>query len=395
MIHVCYAVSDKKGNYTKYVGASLCSIFENTKEWVTVHFLHDYTLSTDNRRLLMQLVRSYGQQIVFYDFEKLFKKRFQDFEAGNMWMKAYIKPGVSQATWYRLLVGEALPKVDRLIYLDGDTIVNMDIAELWNEETGANGLAAVPDTVIQEGHFSHMVKKGLCEESRYFNAGVLLLDMEKYRQQKQLLERGAEFLKENTLVDYLDQDVLNYFFHKDCRILPEKYNTLVSWEFAHKRENVGACIYHYAGKCYAIDAVNNYHRLFLTYLTKTPWCNADFLGNLARQIHQANRSLMLAYANFIAGMHRIIIGEEQEKEKLTKMMMLKEGEKFYTLKEFNAKGLRLEPHEVIIFFIKPEDYEKVKKNLEQGGVLEGVHFLNGNLFLYRDGSQDAKILREA
>lgn len=395
MIHVCYAVSDKKGTYTKYVGASLCSIFENTKEWVTVHFLHDYTLSTDNRRMLMQLVRSYGQQIVFYDFEKIFKKRLVEFEKSNAWMKPYLKPGVSQATWYRLMMGEVLPKVDRLIYFDGDIIVNLDIAELWQEKTGKNGLAAAPDTAIQEGHFSHMVKKGLCEEERYFNAGVLLLDMRKFRQEERLLERGAEFLKENELIDYLDQDILNYFFNKDCRILPEKYNTLVSREFVHKRENVGACIYHYAGQRYAIDAVNNYHRLFLTYFTKTPWCNADFLGNLARNIHQVNRSLMMSYANFIAGMHRIIIGEESERENLAKMMMIKEKEKFYTLKEFNKKGLRLEPNEVIIFFIKQEDYEKVKKNLEAGGVMEGVHFLNGNLFLYRDGSQDAKILRES
>ncbi|MBR1695554.1 MAG: hypothetical protein IJ709_09180, partial [Selenomonas sp.] len=161
MIHVCYAVSDKKGTYTKYVGASLCSIFENTKEWVTVHFLHDYTLSTDNRRMLMQLVRSYGQQIVFYDFERLFKKRFEALDADNEWMKPYIKPEVSQAICYRLVMGDAISKVDRVIYLDADTIVNLDIAELWAEKTGKNGLAAVPDKVIQEGHYSRMVNKGL------------------------------------------------------------------------------------------------------------------------------------------------------------------------------------------------------------------------------------------
>ncbi|SFT61245.1 Lipopolysaccharide biosynthesis protein, LPS:glycosyltransferase [Selenomonas sp. GACV-9] len=395
MIHVCYAVSDKKGNYTKFVGTSLCSLFEHTNEWVTVHFLHDYTLSTDNRRMLMQLVRSYGQQIVFYDFERLFKKRFEELETNNEWMKAYLRPGVSQAIWYRLVMGEALAKVDRVIYLDADTIVNLDIAELWTEETGKNGLAAVPDKVIQEGHYSCMVKKGLYPEERYFNSGVLLIDMEKFRQEEQLLERGAAFLRKHELVDYPDQDILNYFFGKDCRLLLERYNTLVSWELTHKQENVGACIYHYAGQRYAIDAVNNFHRLFLTYFTKTPWCNADFLANMARNIHQVNRSLMLGYANFIVGMHRIIIGDEKEKDNLTKMMMLKEKEKFYTLKEFNAKGLRLETNEIIIFFLKPEEYERVKKNLAECGVIEGVHFMNGNIFLYRDGSQDAKILRES
>lgn len=395
MIHICYAVSDKKGTYTKYVGASICSIFENTKEWVTVHFMHDYTLSTDNRRYLMQMVRSYGQQIIFYDFERIFQKRFADFEKYNEWMKQYLKPGISQATWYRLVMGEALERVDRVIYLDADIIVNMDITKLWNEEIGENGLAAVPDTVIQDSHSSVMVNKGLYPEERYFNAGVLLIDLKKYRKEEKLLERGAEFLKENEVVDYLDQDVLNYFFGKDCRLLPEKYNTLVIWEFIKKRENVGECIYHYAGQRYALDAVNNYHRLFLDYFAKTPWCNADFLGNLARQIHQSNRSLMLGYANFIAGMKRIIIGDEKEKDDLTKMMMIKEKEKFHTLKDFNKQGLRLEPDEILIFFIKPEEYENVKKHLEECGCVEGVHFINGNIFRYRDSGQDAKIIRDS
>ncbi|WP_029541519.1 glycosyltransferase family 8 protein [Selenomonas sp. AB3002] len=395
MIHVCYAVSDKKGTYTKFVGASICSIFEHTKEWVTVHFLHDYTLSTDNRRYLMQMVRDYGQQIVFYDFERLYKKRFADLKDDFEWLKQHLKPGVSLATWYRLLIGEALERVDRVIYLDGDTIVNMDIKELWEEETGKNGLAAAPDTIIQQEHYSVMVKRGLYPEERYFNAGVLLLDLEKFRKEENVLERGLKFLRKKKLVDYLDQDVLNYFFGKDCRILPEKYNTLVMQEFADRRENVEERIYHYAGQRYAIDAVNNFHRLFLEHLAKTPWCNADFLANIARHIHQSSRSLLLGYANFIAGMHRVVVSEESEKEKLTKMMMLKDKEKFLTLKEFDKQGLRLEPDEILLFFIKPEAFENIKKHLEECGCIEGVHFMNGNIFLYRDGGQDAKILREA
>ena len=68
MIHICYAVSDKKGTYTKLVGTSMHSVFANTKEWVTVHIFHDHSLSEDNRRHLMELVRRYGQQLLFHDF---------------------------------------------------------------------------------------------------------------------------------------------------------------------------------------------------------------------------------------------------------------------------------------------------------------------------------------
>lgn len=395
MIHVCYAVTDKRGTYTKYVGASICSLFEHTKEWVTVHFMHDYTLSTDNRRFLMQLVRRYGQQIIFYDFEKLYGKRFSELEEKNKWMDKCLKHPLSQAMWYRLLAGEVFKDLDRLIYLDGDTIVNLDIKDLWEEEIGEKGLSAVADGIIQKGHFSRMVQKGLYEEEKYFNSGVLLIDPQVFGQEENLLERGADFLKENDLVDYPDQDILNYFYGDGCHLLPEKYNTLVREEFVRKRENVEARIYHYAGQAYAIDAANNFHRLFLEHLVKTPWCNAEFLSNIAKNIHQATRSLLLVYVNFIAGMRRIVVAPGEEKEKFSKMLALKDNEEFLTPKELNDRGLRLETNEVLLFFVKHEEYVNIKKHLEACGCTEGVHFMNGNILLYRDAGQDAQIIRDA
>ena len=80
MIHICYAVSDKKGTYTKLVGTSMRSVFANTKEWVMVHLLHDHSLSEDNRRYLMQLVRRYGQQLAFHNMERDYKERLQQME---------------------------------------------------------------------------------------------------------------------------------------------------------------------------------------------------------------------------------------------------------------------------------------------------------------------------
>lgn len=49
MIHVCYALYDKNGKYSKLTGTSICSLFENTKAWVTIHLLHDHTLTEENR----------------------------------------------------------------------------------------------------------------------------------------------------------------------------------------------------------------------------------------------------------------------------------------------------------------------------------------------------------
>ena len=395
MIHVCYAVSDKKGTYTKFAGTSICSLFEHTKEWVTVHFLHDHTLSTDNRRYLMQMVRSYGQQILFYDVEKIYRSRLLAFAEQIRWMEEKIKTDLTQASWYRLLLGEVLSDVKRCIYLDADTIINLDIAELWAEDTGANGLAAVRDLVSQEGHYSAFVGMGLGAEERYFNSGVLLLDLDKFRKQEKLLERGADFLEEHELVDYPDQDILNHFFGEDCCLLQERYNTLVAHEMIMNHDKIDSCIYHYAGQKYAIAAENNFYRLFLDYLTKTPWCNAEFISNLARNIGRQARSIMMGYSNCVAGMRRIVIGAEDDEGKIRELLKLKEDEAYYTLKAFNKRGFQLERNEIMLFFLNQEEFVNVKKHLEACGCKEGIHFLNGGVFLYRDASQDARILRES
>lgn len=395
MIHICYAVSDKKGTYTKMIGTSMCSVFKHTKEWVTVHILHDRSLSEDNRKNLMKLVRSYGQQIVFHDFEKLYKKRIEKMEQDNKWMEGHIKAGVSRATWFRLLIGEALQGVERLIYLDGDIIANMDIKELWEEETGESGLAAAPDTIVQEGHISHLVKKGLYKEEKYFNAGVLLIDMAAFSKEEKLLERGVAFLKEHELIDYLDQDILNYFCGEGCRMLPDKYNTLVSWELGRRKNVLEPRIYHYANKQYAFDYGNNYHRLLLDTFAATPWCNSEFFCRLSHNIQQNARSKLLVFANLTAGKKRIVVGHEENRDKYSKMLMLKEGESYLTAKELDQKGMRLEPGEILIFFLPHEEFMKVKKHLEDCGCVEGIHFLNGNILISPDAAQDAKSFLEA
>ena len=395
MIHVCYVVSDKKGTYTKFAGTSMCSIFEHTESHVTVHFLHDHTLSEDNRRYLMQLTRSYGQQLLFHDLEKIYGERLRQLEANLKWMEGKVWAWPSHVIWYRLLMGELLPEVERLIYLDSDTIVNLDIRELWEEETGENGLGAVPDIVIQENHYSRLAEAGKLVEERYFNSGVLLLDRQGLDRMEGLLEKGPAFLEECQIIDYPDQDVLNYFYGEGYRILPERYNTMVKQEMVLRHEMVGECLYHYAGKAYALDSVNNFYRLFLDHFTKTPWCNADFISNLARKLHQVTRTELLPFANLFAGMRRIVVGPEEERERFSKMLMLRDNEEYITKGDFDDKGLRLEAEDILVFFLKPEEFPPLKKRLEANGCREWVHFLNGYLLLYRNPAQDAKILLEA
>ncbi|MBR1420000.1 MAG: hypothetical protein IJ575_02935 [Selenomonadaceae bacterium] len=71
MIHVCYALRDESGKYSKFVGTSMLSLLENTKSEVTIHLIHDSTLSGENQSRFIKIVDRFNQQIIFYNVDDL------------------------------------------------------------------------------------------------------------------------------------------------------------------------------------------------------------------------------------------------------------------------------------------------------------------------------------
>ena len=80
----------------------------------------------------------------------------------------------------------AIANVEQIIYLDGDIIVEGDIEELWNIPIGEHALMAVSE-MFHEAHYVssplalHTFKKlNIPEKSKYFNAGVLKINIKKW-----------------------------------------------------------------------------------------------------------------------------------------------------------------------------------------------------------------------
>lgn len=126
---------------------------------------------------------------------------------------------LSLAACYRYLVSELCPDVDKAIYLDCDLVVLGDLAELFREDLSGLYAAAVEDCVRQR----HVRSLGL---SKYFNSGVLLLNLEKIRSDNLV----PEFFRISTELSgkskYLDQDVLNLAFKEKVLWLHPKWNAI-------------------------------------------------------------------------------------------------------------------------------------------------------------------------
>lgn len=120
----------------------------------------------------------------------------------------------SLATYYRLLIGDLLPpQISKLIYLDCDLIVEADLNDLWRVDVGEYPLLAVQDSscplVSSRLGLANYRELGLAADLKYFNAGVLVVNLRKWREQD-VGSRAISYVRENEkYIRFVDQDALN------------------------------------------------------------------------------------------------------------------------------------------------------------------------------------------
>jgi lipopolysaccharide biosynthesis glycosyltransferase len=121
---------------------------------------------------------------------------------------------VSLTSYFRILLAELLPKsVARAIYLDADVRVRADLSRLWAEAQGDHPVLAVRDagapTVGAPLGLRNHRELGLAPQLAYFNAGVMVADLERWREE-QLGARLLGYLEEHAdAIRWWDQDALN------------------------------------------------------------------------------------------------------------------------------------------------------------------------------------------
>ena len=144
------------------------------------------------------------------------------------------------ATSFRLLLGELLPHLSRIIYLDIDVIVRGDLARLYDIDLRSKTVGAVPDRWINEARrrrykigqsnlslqitADEYVRRIIGLDARdYFNTGVLLIDLERWRA-NDVMKRCLTFFEQNFILLYTDQDAINSVCMDDVVFLGEEWN---------------------------------------------------------------------------------------------------------------------------------------------------------------------------
>lgn len=114
----------------------------------------------------------YGNQVCFYEPDIKLLEGFT--------IRKFSKR-ISMATYYRCILSKLLPTdIDRLLYLDCDIVIVGDISEYWNTPlSDETGVAAVADMGCDEAARYEILKYPM--EDSYFNAGVLLINLNYWR----------------------------------------------------------------------------------------------------------------------------------------------------------------------------------------------------------------------
>jgi lipopolysaccharide biosynthesis glycosyltransferase len=237
-------------------------MFSNTRSKVRATILHDDTLTPDNRRRFERTAERFGQAVDFLDVgERVF-----DVTANP---DSFLQ--LTRGTLFRLLLPELLPD-PRVIYLDCDVVVNLDIAELWalRPEDAGLSLAAVKDSWVSRYRvhgFRAKLRNWVMGHApqEYFNAGVLLMNFARIRERHNLLKESREFFERyNLLSDDADQDFLNTAFRGDVMLVDGRFNDFYGSE--------GRYIMHFAGrKPWKLPAHSPRDALFWKTLMDSEW----------------------------------------------------------------------------------------------------------------------------
>lgn len=129
--------------------------------------------------------------------------------------------------WTRLWVEQFYPcETQRVLYLDSDIVVVGSIADLWFAKLDGALLGAIDIP----GSLHGVTRLGLRPEVGYFNSGVLLIDLEQWRN-TQALKTILNYVDAHPeqLQFTLDQDALNACFYARTKRLDYKWN--VTWPF--------------------------------------------------------------------------------------------------------------------------------------------------------------------
>ena len=204
LIHVSYSL-DSKLVYPTYI--SMLSGLENcnSENLLIYHLLLSHDFNKSEIPFFETLKEKYTVKIYYYIIPNIFGQM-------RKWTSG------TDCVYYKILLPFMFPDLERIIYLDGDTLIRKDIYEMYNYPFNGSYILGFP---FYMGYI--MKRYGIKKPEHYINGGVLLFNIKKIRKDKKDLDLLYGTIKKWNKWAFLEQDSINFIFYPKIGFLPLKY----------------------------------------------------------------------------------------------------------------------------------------------------------------------------
>ena len=260
-------------NYVQHLAVMLCSLLENTKKKNIIQInIIDGGISQENKHKINNFIQNkYNTDVKYLKIDHKIYNRFP------------ISYHFTHTIYYRISIPLLFDSsVNKVLYLDSDIIVKDDVSKLWDIDLSNYFLAAVESPNVKRNYCDLNMSKN----SKYFNSGVLLINLQKWRQHN-ITEKTIEFIAKNQdKITWWDQDSLNSVLCNKWLPLPLRWNQQSSFfeqqSYLQNKNNSdfidainNPAIIHFSSlrKPWEYISRHPHKKEYFYYLSLTPWQN--------------------------------------------------------------------------------------------------------------------------
>lgn len=153
--------------------------------------------------------------------------RFIDYDAAAAFENMKVPKLQGDFTSYGRLLIPKYVDASKVVYLDCDLIVRCDVRELYQTDVTGHLLAARHTGPVNSAYDRQLFLQSGCPENMpYFNAGVLVLNLDSWRRMSVGKQWRELMLSKGSMLKSHDQSVLNYLTRGCFKFLPAKFNRI-------------------------------------------------------------------------------------------------------------------------------------------------------------------------
>ena len=248
-INICLSCDN---NYARHAGVTITSIVYNADKCDNYHFyILDNGIDEAFKQKIMSITKS---PITFFHVNEEDFKIFKQITTHKY---------ITLPAYFRLKIASYFPNLDKVIYLDCDTIINTNLRRLNNIDISGYLLAGVQD-----------IKKSIVEQNpTYVNSGVLVFNLDRIRKEH-IEEKFFEYTQKHMAeIVCGDQEIINQVCKGRIKLIDTLWNVQTGSFINRSNFTKHPYIIHYTSKQkpWNFGSFSYNKHFYFKYLQKSPW----------------------------------------------------------------------------------------------------------------------------